>query len=114
VVKHLKHTDDKIEAHPGPVWGAWMCCKLKEADYESLYIAMVALVSAIVLASIGVIVAGALCMTKYTCAYDGFSLLLLGIVQLVVLALFTLAFRIYDYCYPVGTAPTAIVTTSPV
>ena len=91
-----------------------MCYTLKEADYESLYIAMVSIVSAIVLASIGVIIAGALCMTKYTCAYDGFSLLLLGIVQLVVLALFTLAFRIYDYCYPVGAGNAAIVTTSPV
>ena len=91
-----------------------MCFKLKESDYDLLYFAAAAIVGAVILGSIGVLIAGALCMTKYTCAYDGFSLLLLGVVQLVVLALFALAFWLYDYYFPIGRDNTAIVTTSPV
>jgi len=89
-----------------------MCYKLKERDYDALYMASVSILAAIVIAGVGLIIAGALCMTRYTCVYDGLSLILMGVVQLCALALFALAFYIYDYFFPV--VPPPIVTVSPV
>jgi hypothetical protein len=74
--------------------------------------ASVSILAAIVIAGVGLIVAGAVCMTRYTCLYDGFSLILMGVVQLCTLAMFALAFYIYDYFFPIGPPP--IVTVSPV
>lgn len=89
-----------------------MCYTLKERDYHVLYIASISVLTAIIVASVGVIVTGALCMTRYVCEYDGLSLILMGVIQLCLLGLFALAFQVYEYFWPA--APPPILTISPV